>query len=164
MDVLAMQHGAGEGKRTVFGAVPCVGNFSFFMRRRRWAAIEADFPLVRLARLAWPLLVSPRPRVLIPCMCLPPPWRVIRVSGPMTDTQQIRLYSKAVFMGFQRSRHVQKTQTAILKIEGAATQQDADFYLGKRVCYIYKVRGVLPPSRGWGKRSLGLGWIRRPRR
>ena len=49
------------------------------------------------------------------------------------------LYARAKFMGFMRSRHVQKVQTSLLQLDGVKTKADTDFYLGKRVCYVYKV-------------------------
>lgn len=55
------------------------------------------------------------------------------------DFFRCSLYTKAIFMGYQRSRHVQVTQNALLKVEGVVSKEDADFYLGKRVAYIYKV-------------------------
>ncbi|MES1916346.1 MAG: hypothetical protein MHM6MM_008172 [Cercozoa sp. M6MM] len=50
-----------------------------------------------------------------------------------------RLYSPAVFVGFRRSNHVQRCQQALVKIEGVKERADVDFYLGKRVAYVYKV-------------------------
>ena len=45
-------------------------------------------------------------------------------------------------MGYQRSRHNQVVQNALVKIEGVATSDDAKFFLGKRVAYVYKVRSI----------------------
>ena len=48
-----------------------------------------------------------------------------------------RLYSNAVFTGFRRNNANQYTDVALLKIEGVNAREDVDFYLGKRVAYIY---------------------------
>jgi ribosomal protein L35AE/L33A len=46
-------------------------------------------------------------------------------------------------------RVFQVTQSALLKIEGATSSADADFYLGKRVAYIYKVRAFFIVNAAW---------------
>ena len=49
-----------------------------------------------------------------------------------------RLYSKAVFQGFRRSRVNQYENQARLRVEGLNSRSDVRFYLGKRVVYVYK--------------------------
>ena len=49
-----------------------------------------------------------------------------------------RLYSKAVFQGFRRSRVNQYENQARLRIEGVNDKSDVRSYLGKRVVYVYK--------------------------
>lgn len=48
-----------------------------------------------------------------------------------------RLYARGAVLGYRRSNHRQYPHTALLKIEGVNTKDDADFYLGKRVAYLY---------------------------
>mmetsp|Transcript_25299 Transcript_25299/g.45780 ORF Transcript_25299/g.45780 Transcript_25299/m.45780 type:complete len:122 (+) Transcript_25299:92-457(+) len=56
------------------------------------------------------------------------------------DTQPVRLYVKGTFVGYQRSKNVQTCHTSLLKIDGLRDRKDVDFYLGKRVAYIYKAK------------------------
>ncbi|KAI7874926.1 ribosomal protein L35Ae [Lichtheimia hyalospora FSU 10163] len=48
-----------------------------------------------------------------------------------------RLYAKGRVLGFARSKHNQYPNISLLKIEGVQTTDDARFYLGKRVAYVY---------------------------
>ncbi|KAI9322381.1 ribosomal protein L35A [Dichotomocladium elegans] len=51
----------------------------------------------------------------------------------MTD----RLYSKGRVLGYERAKRTQNPNVSLLKLEGVQTTEDARFYLGKRVAYVY---------------------------
>lgn len=73
---------------------------------------------------------------------------VARVGKPT------RLYAKAVVTGYTKGKSDQKPNHSILKIEGVATKADTEFYLGKRVAYIYKAKSLKADSKFravWGK-------------
>ncbi len=50
----------------------------------------------------------------------------------------VRLWVRAKFLGFRRSREVQRPGQALLKLEGVNDVASAQHYFGKRVVYIYK--------------------------
>ena len=50
----------------------------------------------------------------------------------------VRLWVKSKFVSFRRNRKNQRPSQALLRIENVNTAQDTQYYLGKRVVYIYK--------------------------
>lgn len=48
-----------------------------------------------------------------------------------------RLYMKATLAGFRRGLSHQRKDTALLRIENVTTGNDADWYVGKRCCFVY---------------------------
>ncbi|KAM3147758.1 60S ribosomal protein L35A [Paramecium bursaria] len=50
----------------------------------------------------------------------------------------VRLWVKAIFTGFRRSKVNQNENQALLKIQGVNDAHTTRFYQGKRVAYIYK--------------------------
>lgn len=49
-----------------------------------------------------------------------------------------RLYTKARHLSYQRSKHVTNPDVSLLQIEGVDSTEDAKFYLGKRVAFVYR--------------------------
>uniref|UniRef100_A0A7S2FDB2 60S ribosomal protein L35a n=1 Tax=Alexandrium andersonii TaxID=327968 RepID=A0A7S2FDB2_9DINO len=54
--------------------------------------------------------------------------------------QPCRLYSRGVILGPKRSKSNVYPNCTLVKIEGVKTKEDTEFYLGKRIAYIYKAK------------------------
>lgn len=64
------------------------------------------------------------------------------------------VYVKGKHLSYQRSKSVNNPNVSLLKIEGVATPQEAQFYLGKRVAYVYRASKEIRGSKirvMWGK-------------
>merc|ERR1712159_30358 len=64
----------------------------------------------------------------------------VKKSGANKGAKTTRLYCKAVVMGYKRSLRGQSTNTSLLKIQGVEDTQSTDFYLGKKVLYMYRAK------------------------
>ncbi|KAF9012519.1 ribosomal protein L35A [Cyathus striatus] len=65
-----------------------------------------------------------------------------------------RLYSKGRVLGHKRAKRNTRPNTSLIQIEGVATKEDAQFYLGKRVAYVYKAKREIQGSKIrviWGR-------------
>uniref|UniRef100_UPI0037542190 eL33 family ribosomal protein n=1 Tax=Salmonella sp. s51933 TaxID=3160127 RepID=UPI0037542190 len=71
-----------------------------------------------------------------------------------------RLYTKGIVMGYRRSLMSQDPSTSLVKIEGVSDKKETNFYLGKRIAYVYRAhkkreaKGKRPASKIrviWGK-------------
>ncbi|KAK0383263.1 hypothetical protein NLU13_9176 [Sarocladium strictum] len=65
-----------------------------------------------------------------------------------------RLYVKGRHLSYQRSRHVTHPGTSLIKIEGVDDTNAANFYLGKKVAYVYRASREVRGSKIrviWGK-------------
>jgi len=79
-----------------------------------------------------------------------------------------RLYAKARVLGFKRGKRNQKPTTSLIQIEGVKDKEEAQFYLGKRIAYVYKAHKARGTGESkskiriiWGKvvRSHGNGGV-----
>lgn len=59
-------------------------------------------------------------------------------NNPYNKKAPVRLWVRSKFLGFRRNRLNQRPSHALLKIEGVNKVEDTQYYLGKRVVYIYK--------------------------
>ncbi|QPG99338.1 60S ribosomal protein L33B [Epichloe festucae Fl1] len=65
-----------------------------------------------------------------------------------------RLYVKGRHLSYQRSRHVTRPSTSLIKIEGVDDTSAANFYLGKKIAYVYRAQKEIRGSKIrviWGK-------------
>jgi len=65
-----------------------------------------------------------------------------------------RLYSKGRVLGHKRGKRNTRPNTSLLQIEGVTNKEDAQFYLGKRVAYVYRAKRAIAGSKVrviWGR-------------
>merc|ERR1719293_188569 len=68
--------------------------------------------------------------------------------------QPVRLYAKGVILGFKRSKSNVYPTCTLVKIEGVHTKEDARWYFGKKIAYVYKGKREIKNSKFrvmWGK-------------
>ncbi len=88
-------------------------------------------------------------------------------NSPKTKTvakksagRPLRLWVRAKFLGFRRSKVQQNTNQSILRLEGVNDRSGAQYYFGKRVAYIYKTKSGQKDKRFrtiWGRISRAHG-------
>ncbi|ORY07456.1 hypothetical protein K493DRAFT_251118 [Basidiobolus meristosporus CBS 931.73] len=64
------------------------------------------------------------------------------------------LYSKGRVLGFKRAKRNQRVNTSLIQLENVATKEDTQFYLGKRVAYVYRAKREINGSKVrviWGR-------------
>ncbi|CAA9958082.1 hypothetical protein CFE70_001636 [Pyrenophora teres f. teres 0-1] len=72
----------------------------------------------------------------------------------MSDNKSHRLYVKGKHISYQRGKRNTNPGTSLLKLEGVDNVQDANWYLGKRVAYVYRAQKAIQGSKIrviWGK-------------
>lgn len=58
-----------------------------------------------------------------------------------------RLYSKGRILGHKRSKRNSRPNTSLVQIEGVANKEEAQFYLGKRVAFVYRAKREVKGSK-----------------
>jgi len=68
--------------------------------------------------------------------------------------ERVRLYVRGIVLGYKRGKSNQYPRHSLLQIEHVRTSEDAKWYLGKRVAYIYKAKTLKQGTQFrvmWGK-------------
>lgn len=65
-----------------------------------------------------------------------------------------RLYVKGKHLSYQRSKRNNNPNVSLVKIEGVSTPKEAEFYLGKRIAFVYRAQKEVRGTKIrviWGK-------------
>merc|ERR1719365_536582 len=68
--------------------------------------------------------------------------------------EPVRLYAKGVLLGYKRSKSNVYPTCTLVKIDGVHTAEDAKWYFGKRLAYVYRAKKDVKGSKYrvmWGK-------------
>ncbi|EYE99261.1 60S ribosomal protein eL33 [Aspergillus glaucus CBS 516.65] len=71
-----------------------------------------------------------------------------------------RLYVKGRHLSYQRSKHQVNPNTSLIKIDGVDNTDAANFYLGKKVAFVYRAKREVRGSNirvVWGKVTRSHG-------
>eukprot|EP00484_Ammonia_sp_Unknown_P025567 CAMPEP_0197029790 /NCGR_PEP_ID=MMETSP1384-20130603/9167_1 /TAXON_ID=29189 /ORGANISM="Ammonia sp." /LENGTH=170 /DNA_ID=CAMNT_0042459027 /DNA_START=137 /DNA_END=649 /DNA_ORIENTATION=+ len=76
--------------------------------------------------------------------------REARSKGPWKGVfrDPVKLYLRGVMMGYRRSRLNQHFNRSLIKIEDVKSKEDAKYYLGHKVLYIYRAVSKKDPRTG----------------
>ncbi|KAI7907190.1 ribosomal protein L35Ae-domain-containing protein [Cokeromyces recurvatus] len=88
------------------------------------------------------------------------PFFFILLDFVKSITNCIHLYSKGRVLGYERAKRNQNPNVSLIQIEGVKTTKDAQFYLGKRVAYVYRAQREVNGSKIrviWGRIARAHG-------
>ncbi|OJJ33965.1 hypothetical protein ASPWEDRAFT_113120 [Aspergillus wentii DTO 134E9] len=70
------------------------------------------------------------------------------------QTINTNFFTRGRHLSYQRSKHLTHEKTSLIKIEGVEDPKAADFYLGKKVAFVYRAKREVRGSNIrviWGK-------------
>ncbi|KAG0097576.1 60S ribosomal protein L33A [Podila epicladia] len=77
-----------------------------------------------------------------------------------TNPSTTSLYAKGRVLGFKRAKRNQRPDISLVQIEGVKTAADTEFYLGKRIAFVYRAKREVNGSKIrciWGRITRAHG-------
>ncbi|KAF9573132.1 60S ribosomal protein L33A [Mortierella alpina] len=81
-------------------------------------------------------------------------------SGALIPLLGLYLYAKGRVLGFKRAKRNQRPDISLVQIEGVKTAADTEFYLGKRIAFVYRAKREVNGSKIrciWGRITRAHG-------
>ncbi|KAF9961280.1 60S ribosomal protein L33A [Mortierella alpina] len=78
----------------------------------------------------------------------------------VTPLTAYSLYAKGRVLGFKRAKRNQRPDISLVQIEGVKTAADTEFYLGKRIAFVYRAKREVNGSKIrciWGRITRSHG-------
>ncbi|KAH0476871.1 MAG: uncharacterized protein KVP18_004122 [Porospora cf. gigantea A] len=80
-----------------------------------------------------------------------------KFGAEVGNSEKNRLYVRGRVLGYKRSKHIQEPRYVRVAMEDVTGTEEAQFYVGKKVAYVYKTKskrtGVTKMHVKWGKVS-----------
>ena len=85
---------------------------------------------------------------------------IVTMVREQKSSMPVRLYTKGTLLGYRGGRRNTYHHTSLIKIDGVNDSSASNFYMGKKVAFIYKAKVAKAGSKFrcvWGKVTAGHG-------
>ncbi|GAB4833927.1 60S ribosomal protein L35A [Ancistrocladus abbreviatus] len=113
-----------------------------FLIGLQWASASIGSDCLTISNLSSRVFLSPNASTHRHTFFLlrPPSSNTTATMVKGRQGERVRLYVRGSILGYKRSKSNQYPNTSLIQIEGVNTKEEVDWYLGKRLAYIYRAK------------------------